>query len=109
MKEITITFAIYIESRTRRVRLEKSIKMSYIPRVGECMKFKNEEEGDYFGWRISSITYRERNNEIYIMTEIMKTFGHIPDEESDKKENEEEFDSLYSSYIKEGWISPFGT
>lgn len=57
-----IPLSIYMASKTRWARLTKTISMPSVPRVGEIIKFANEEMGDYFGWKVMEVTYRESSH-----------------------------------------------
>ena len=54
-----VQFCIWLATKTRWTLLTKDIDMPVMPRVGEFMKFKNGEVGDYFAFKITQVTYRE--------------------------------------------------
>lgn len=56
---ISVQFSIWLASKTRWAHLTKSIEMPAVPRLGEFVKFRNEQQGDYFSWEVSQVTYRE--------------------------------------------------
>ena len=93
-----IQFSIWIASKTRWAHLTKVISMPTVPRVGEFMKFTNKEMGDYFGWEVSSVTYRE-SGEIEVWTELLDNV----DERWYSFETEEEFDEYFGTYLAEEW------
>ena len=100
---LDIECSIWLASKTRRAHLTKVIAMPTVPRVGEYLKFRNAEQGDYFGWRVSQVTYRE-TGEIEVWTELLDDVdgrGYSFDEES-------ELDEYFASYIEEGWVCERG-
>ena len=98
-----IEFSIWLASKTRWAHLNKTISMLSVPRVGEFMKFKNEEMGDYFAWEITSVTYREPDK-IEVWTELLDNI----DDRGYSFETEEEFDEYFESYLAEGWLCERG-
>ena len=72
--------------------------MPTVPRVGEYVKFRNAEQGDYFAWRITDVTYREAA-EISVSTELLDDV----DDRGYSFETEDEFDNYFRSYVTEGW------
>ncbi len=79
--------------------------MPVVPRIGEFVKFKNEEMGDYFGFEVIEVAYRE-TGEIEIMTDLLNNIdGRMY---SFDDEDEEEFGEYYQSYLREGWMSERG-
>ena len=102
---MNITFRIYLATKSKWVHLTKTIDMPTVPRVGEYVKFKNDEMGDYFGFKVTEVTYRE-TGAIEIMTEPLDFIDdgiHSFDDE-----DEEEFEEYYDSYLQEGWSSERG-
>jgi hypothetical protein len=69
-----------------------------VPRVGEFVKFDNKEQGDYFAWRVTQVTYRE-SGKIEVWTELLNDV----DNRGYSFEAEQEFDEYLKSYIAEGW------
>ncbi|WP_413114110.1 hypothetical protein [Thaumasiovibrio sp. DFM-14] len=98
-----IEFSIWLASKKQWVHLVKVISLSTVPRVGEFIKFENRVVGDYFGWKISEVTYRE-NGKIEVSTELLDNI----DQRMYSFEEDEEFQEYYESYLAEGWISPHG-
>ena len=72
--------------------------MPVVARVGEFMKFDNKEQGDYFAWRVTQVTYRE-SGQIEVWTELLNDV----DNRGYSFETEQEFDEYLKSYIAEGW------
>lgn len=95
---VDLEFSIWLASKTRWAHLTKTISMPVMPRVGEYVKFRNEQEGDYFPWRISEITYRE-TGQIEVRTELLDNV----DDRMYSFEEEREFDEYLQSYLNEGW------
>jgi hypothetical protein len=93
-----IEFSIWLASKTRWTHLTNRISMASVPRVGEYMKFRNAELGDYFAWRVTEVTYRE-GGIVEISTELLDDI----DGRGYSFEAEEEFDDYLKSYMAEGW------
>jgi len=74
-----------------------------VPRVGEWIKFQNETVGEYFGFQVAEVTYRE-SGAIEIMTNLLDDV----DGRGYSFEDEEEFDEYYESYLENGWKSDRG-
>jgi hypothetical protein len=94
-----ITFQIYMASPTRWAHLKRILPFPAVPRVGECVKFHNSELGDYFGWIVRAVTYRERGD-IELMMSVLE-FGIDDADETSEVENE--LDEYVGSYQIEGW------
>jgi hypothetical protein len=95
---LQIEFSIWLATRTRWAHLTKTIPMAVMPRVGELVKFRNETVGDYFAFKVTSITYRE-SGVIEVWTELLDNI----DGRSYSFEEEGEFDEYFASYLAEGW------
>lgn len=95
--------SIWIASRTRWVHLVKRVSLVAIPRVGEFIKFKNREQGDYFSFQVTEVTHRE-GGEIRVATELLDNV----EGRGYSFEDESEFDEYLKSYEAEGWSSPHG-
>ncbi len=93
-----IKFSIYLASKTRWVHLTKIVSLPAMPRVGEFVKFRNAEMGDYFAFEIAEITYRE-GGVVEAMTELLDNI----DNRMYSFEDESEFDEYVASYLNEGW------
>jgi hypothetical protein len=98
-----VEFSIYLASKARWAHLVKVISMPVVPRVGEFIKFRNAEMGDYFPWEIIDVTYRETG-----MIEVMTDLLDNVDGRGYSFEEESEFDEYYNSYLSEGWICERG-
>lgn len=101
---IEVKFHIWIASKSRWAHLTKLVGVPAVPRVGEFVKFRNAELGDYFAWQISEITFREESGLFEISTELLDNI----DDRGYSFETEEEFDEYLSSYLEEGWACPHG-
>lgn len=95
---LPLEFSIWLATRTRWAHLAKTIPMAVVPRVGEFVKFHNERAGDYFAFKVTSITYRE-SGAIEVSTELLDNI----DDRMYSFEEEEEFDEYFASYLAEGW------
>jgi len=83
-------FSIWIASKSKLAHLSKEIELNVLPRVGEFIKFKNDEVGDYFAWEIRQITYHELGR-IEIWTELLNNHdncGYSFEDEEDFQELE---------------------
>ena len=98
-----VEFSIYIASPTRWAHLVKTIAMSVVPRVGDFVKFVNDEAGDYFSFRVAQVTFRE-TGQIEVMMELLDDV----DGRGFSFEDEDELDELVESYLLEGWVCPRG-
>lgn len=103
MPQIDIEFSVYLASKTRWAHLVKVIAMPSVPRIGELMKFRNAEMGDYFPWKVLEVVYREPGK-IEIMTDLLDDL----DGRGYSFEEESEFDDYYRSYLAEGWTCERG-
>jgi len=97
------TFCIYLATKTKWAHLTKTIDMPVVPRVDEHMKFTNAEMGDYFGFKVISVVYRE-SGEIEVMTDILNNV----DERMYSFDDEGEFEEYYQSYLQENWVCEKG-
>lgn len=95
---ISIQFSIWLASKTRWAHLVKTIELTAVPRVGEFVKFRNAEQGDYFAWKVSQVTYRE-SGLIHVATELLDDI----DGRGYSFEHEAEFDDFFRSFLVEGW------
>ncbi len=90
---------LYLPSDTRLAFLEKEIEFSAMPRVGEWIKFKNDQVGDYFAFRVREVTHRE-NGIPDVMMEPMEDANGKPEFAG----REQELDEYVQSYVQEGWL-----
>ena len=100
---IELVVSIYIASKTRWAHLEKPVRLPVVPRVGEWLKLTNPVMGDYFGWCVAEVTYRESGG-VEVMTELLDA----TDGRGYSFEEEQEFDECLRSYQACGWTSPRG-
>ncbi|MCB1755621.1 MAG: hypothetical protein KDJ38_08865 [Gammaproteobacteria bacterium] len=100
-----ICFHIYLATRSKWAHLTKIIDMPVVPRIGEYVKFKNAEMGDYFGFKVLDITYRE-SGEIEIMTDLLENIDNRMYSFEDGEASE--FDEYYQSFLREGWVCERG-
>jgi hypothetical protein len=100
---VNVEFSIWMATKTRWAHLTKVIPMPVVPRVGEFMKFRNAEHGDYFAWRVTQVTYRERDDAIAV--EIHTELLDDVDQRGYSFEAEADFDEYMNSYVREGWTS----
>ena len=95
---IDVDVHIYLASKTRWAHLHKSVPLAAVPRVGERLKLRNDEMGDYFGWRVAEVTYRE-NGPVEVMTDLLDDV----EQRGYSFESEAEFDEYHQSYQACGW------
>ncbi len=100
---VDVRVSIWVASPTRWAHLEKVIAMSVVPRVGEFLKLRNRELGDYFPWKVTEITHRE-GGAIELSTELLDNI----DGRWYSFESESELDECFQSYLGEGWTSERG-
>ena len=93
-----LEFSIYLATPTRWAHLQKTVSLPAMPRVGEWVKFRNAEKGDYFGFEITQVTYRE-GGAIEVMTALLDNV----DNRMYSFDDEAEFDEYLASYLREGW------
>jgi hypothetical protein len=93
-----VEFSIYLASKTRWAHLTKIVDVPAMPRVGEFVKFRNEQMGDYFAFDITQVTYRESCG-----AEIMTALLDNIDDRMYSFEEERELDRYVDSYLAEGW------
>lgn len=98
-----LSVSIYLASKSRWAHLEKTIELPAVPRVGEWLKLRNNEMGDYFGWRVEQVTHRE-SGPVEVMTGLLDDV----DGRGYSFESEGEFDSYVASYLACGWSCPHG-
>ena len=95
-----ITFHIYLATKSKWAHLSKTIEMQIVPRIGEHVKFNNNDMGDYFGFTVLDVTYKE-SGEIEIITDLLENIDNRMYSFGD--EDEDEFNDYYTSFIREGW------
>ncbi|MBS1808751.1 MAG: hypothetical protein JST84_11210 [Acidobacteria bacterium] len=100
---IEIEFSLWLASKTRCAHLSKIISLPAIPRAGEFIKFRNEQQGDYFALAITQVTYRE-DGIVEVWTELLDNI----DNRMYSFEEEQEFDEYFESYLEEGWECEYG-
>ena len=95
---IDVSVSIYFASKTRWVHLQKTLSLSAVPRVGEWLKLRNEQVGDYFAWRVVEVTHREAGL-VEVMTDLLDDDGR-----GFSFDHESEFDDYHRSYLACGWV-----
>jgi hypothetical protein len=93
-----VEFSIYLATPTRWAHLQKTVSLPAMPRVGEWVKFRNEEMGHYLGFEITQVTYRE-GGAIEVMTALLDNV----DDRMYSFDDEAELDKYLASYLREGW------
>jgi hypothetical protein len=93
-----VDVSIYLATRTRWAHLEKSVSLPAVPRVGEFVKVRNAEMGDYFAFEVASVTYREGGG-AEVMTELLDNV----DGRMYSFDEEQELDEYVTSFVNEGW------
>jgi hypothetical protein len=51
--------SLYLVTRVRLARLQKTIAFRVLPRLREFVKVRNREQGDYFAFSVVQVTHRE--------------------------------------------------
>lgn len=100
-----IKFDIYLATKTKWAHLTKVIDMAVVPRMGEWVKFRNDEVGDYFGFEVIQVEYRE-SGEIRVMTDVLDNIDNRM--YSFEDEDAHEFDVYLNSYLNQGWTCDRG-
>jgi hypothetical protein len=95
---VDVEVSIYLASKTRWAHLTKVVSLPAVPRVGEVVKFRNEQMGDYFGFEVTSVTYREGGG-VELMTGLLDNV----DDRMYSFEDEADLDEYVTSYLREGW------
>lgn len=80
---------LYLKTPTRLAFLKRQVQFLIPPRVGEFVKLRNAEQGNYFAIRISELTHIESEC-IDLMLEALDL-------------EEEELEPYIVSYQAEGW------
>lgn len=96
---IVADVSLYLLSRERVVRLQKSVTFAALPRVGEFVKLRNREQGDYFAFTVNQVTHREGNPPELWLNLTTSVSGRsevdfLPDGE---------LDEYATGYQQEGW------
>ncbi len=91
--------SLYLASRGRLARLQKSVAFAVLPRTREFVKLRNREQGDYFAFTVVQVTHREGGPpELWLQltsfVEGRSVVSFIPDEE---------LDEYVAGYQQEGW------
>lgn len=91
--------SLYLASRERLARLQKSIAFAALPRVHEFVKVRNREQGDYFAFTVVQVTHREGGPPelwLQLTTSVggRSVVSFIEDGE---------FDEYVAGYKQEGW------
>jgi|SRR5579859_3514647 len=96
---IEIEVALYLISEKRTALLEKRIQLPVVPRVGECIKFRNAQLGDYFTFNVEQVTHRESG-----IPEIWATTRQITELKiKESPWDDGELDGDIATYVNEGW------
>ena len=96
--KVDVEVSIYLATRTRWAHLTKVVSLAAVPRVGEFIKLRNRELGDYFGFAVTEVTYRECGG-IEVMTGLLDNVEN----RLYSLEEEHELDEYVTSYLNEGW------
>lgn len=86
----TVGTRLYLKSPTRLAFLKRTVEFSFPPRVGEWVKLRNAELGNYFAIRIAELTHVEGEGVDLLLAPL-----EIQDDE---------LDEYAASYQAEGWL-----
>jgi hypothetical protein len=92
--------SLYLVSRIRLARLQKTLAFSALPRLREYVKVRNREQGDYFAFSVVQITHREEcPPELWLHLTRFVDGRSVIDFFED-----EDLDEYIESYKQEGWL-----
>ncbi len=96
---VDVNVSLYLVSRERIARLEKTLTLSVLPRLREFVKLRNREQGDYFAFSVVQVTHREDGPpEIWLNLTSFVDGRSVADFIEDG-----ELDEYIESYKQEGW------
>lgn len=96
---IEVEVSLYLASRERLARLQKSVAFAAMPRVSEFVKLVNREQGDYFAFTVVQITHREGGPpELWLQLTSLEGGRSVVDFFEDG-----ELDEYVAGYKQEGW------
>ncbi len=92
--------SLYLVSRARLARLQKTVGFPVLPRTREFVKLRNREQGDYFAFTVVQVTHREGGP-----TELWLQLTTFTDGRSVVSFIEDgELDEYVAGYTQEGWV-----
>ena len=96
---IEVEVSLYLASRERLARLQKTVGFAALPRVGEFVKLRNREQGDYFAFTVVQVTHREGGlPELWLQLTTLVGGRSVADFIEDG-----ELDEYVAGYGREGW------
>ena len=96
---IDTDICLYLASRVRLALLEKVVAFVALPRLGEFVKLRNCDQGDYFAFSVVQVTHREGGRpEVWL-----HLISSAVDQSSTNFFEDDELDELIASYDREGW------
>lgn len=92
--------SLYLVSRARLARLQKTVAFAVLPRVPENVKLRNREQGDYFAFTVVQVTHREGGPpELWLnVTSFVEGRSVVSFFE------DSELDEYIAGYQQEGWV-----
>jgi len=97
---IDAKLSLYLISRERLARLQKTVAFATLPRLREFVKIRNREQGDYFAFTVVQITHREDGPpELWLFLTSLVSFRQVASFLPDV-----ELDEYIAGYKQEGWI-----
>src|SRR5438874_13728858 len=91
--------SLYLVSRARIARLQKTVAFAALPRVREFVKLRNREQGDYFAFTVVQVTHREGGPpELWLQLTTFVGGRSVVDFFEDG-----ELDEYVAGYGREGW------
>jgi hypothetical protein len=92
--------SLYLVSRARIARLQKTLAFGALPRVREFVKVRNRQQGDYFAFSVVQVTHREDGPPVLWlqMTSLVDGRSVVSFFE------DAELDEYVTGYQQEGWV-----
>lgn len=92
--------SLYLVSRDRLARLQKTVGFAALPRVREFVKLRNRDQGDYFAFTVVQVTHRESwPPELWLRLTTFVGGRSVADFIADS-----ELDEYIAGYRQGGWV-----
>jgi hypothetical protein len=97
---INAEVSLYLVSRARIARLQKTVAFATLPRAREFVKLRNRTQGDYFAFTVVQVTHREDGPpELWLQLTTFVGGRSVVDFIEDA-----ELDDCAEGYRQEGWV-----